>query len=221
MRADELLEAAKAGDRGRVRHLLQEDAALAGVRAESGETPVMAALYRGHKDVANELADAVERAGTPLDLFSASALGRIAAVDAALARHEPLGGYSYDGWTPLHLAAFFGSVEAAERLLAGGADPGAVSRNTLANTALHAATAGGHERLSLMLIERGAAVDAADSGGHTPFHIAAEAGLLAVVEALLARGADPHAVDAENKTPLSRAAARNHVGVVDLINVDR
>jgi ankyrin repeat protein len=81
--------------------------------------------------------------------------------------------------------------------------------------------AGGHVDLSLMLIERGADVHAKDAGGHTPLHIAAEAGYLPIVQALLDRGADPHAVDAEDKTPLSRAAARNHADVIDLINVDR
>ena len=49
-------------------------------------------------------------------------------------------------------------------------------------------------------------MNVADAGGHTPFHIAAEAGYVPVVKALLARGADAHAVDAEDKTPLSRAA---------------
>jgi ankyrin repeat protein len=71
-----------------------------------------------------------------------------------------------------------------------------------------------------MLIERGADVHAGDSGGHTPLHIAAEAGYVPIVKALLERGADPHAVDAEDRTPLSRAAARNHDAVIDLINLE-
>jgi ankyrin repeat protein len=94
----------------------------------------------------------------------------------------------------------------------------AVSRNALRNTPLHAATAGGHTDVALLLIERGADVGVADAGGHTPLHIAADAGLTPVVRALLERGADPHAVDAEDKTPLSRAAARNHAAIIDLIN---
>jgi len=74
--------------------------------------------------------------------------------------------------------------------------------------------------VSLGLIERGAEVNAVDSGRHTPLHIAAEAGYAPVVRALLARRADPHAVDVEDKTPLSRAAARNHDAIIDLINVE-
>ena len=100
-------------------------------------------------------------------------------------------------------------------------DLSGISRNSLANTPLHAAVAGGHTSVSLFLIERGADVHRADAGGHTPLHIAAEAGYLPVVKALLERGSDPHAVDAEDRTPLSRAAARNHAAVVDLINLSR
>jgi ankyrin repeat protein len=221
MRESELLEAAKAGDAATAREILREDPETAAMRAESGETPLIAALYRGHHDLAEELADALEVVHQPLDVFAAAALGRIEALDAALARDESVNSYAYDGWTPLHLAAFFGRRAAADRLLTKGANLVAVSHNSLTNTPLHAAVAGGHVDLSLMLIERGADVHAKDAGGHTPLHIAAEAGYLPIVQALLDRGADPHAVDAEDKTPLSRAAARNHADVIDLINVDR
>ena len=94
-----------------------------------------------------------------------------------------------------------------------------ISGNSLRNTPLHAAVAGGHVDAAMRLIGRGAPVSVADAGGHTPLHIAAEAGYVPLVKALLDRGADPHAVDAEDKTPLSRAAARNHHDVIDVINL--
>ena len=97
----------------------------------------------------------------------------------------------------------------------------AKSTNSMSNTPLHAAVAGGRTDVALLLIQRGAEVNARDSGRHTPLHIAAENGNAAVVEALLTHGADPHAVDAEDRTPLSRAAARNHAAIVDLINAGR
>ena len=221
MSTSEFMEAAKAGNSAAVRALLQNDPSLAGSRAANGETAVMAALYRGHRELSNELADAMVGARQPLDLFTAAALGRQDSLDAALAGGAAVNSYSYDGWTPLHLAAFFGQMEATERLLEAGADLSGLSRNSLANTPLHAAVAGGHTSVSLFLIERGADVNRADAGGHTPLHIAAEAGYLPVVKALLDRGSDPHAVDAEDRTPLSRAAARNHAAVVDLINLSR
>jgi ankyrin repeat protein len=216
----ELIEAAKAGDRSRVNEILG-DRADAGARAESGESALMAALYRGHREIANDIADAQIAAGDSLDVFAAAALGRDEQLAGALADPAAVGGFAYDGWTALHLAAFFGHLGATARLLEAGASLAAVSRNSLTNTPLHAAVAGGHVEVALFLIARGADVDAADAGRHTPLHIAAEAGYLPVVEALLARGADPHAVDVEDKTPLSRAAARNHTAVVDAINLSQ
>lgn len=221
MSVDALIEAAKNGDADTVRALLAGSASLAAGRAASGETALIAALYRGHAELASELADAAVTSGQRLDLFAAAALGRVPAIEAALAAGEPVDGHSYDGWTPLHLAAFFGRTDAAVRLFEAGAPLSPVSHNALKNTPLHAALAGGHVDLALMLVERGADVTAPDSGGHTPLHIAAESGMVAAVKTLLARGADPHAVDAEDKTPLSRAAARNHAAVVDAINLSR
>ena len=211
----EITDAVKVGDTDAVKRLLEEDPGLAGARDESGETPVMAALYRGHTHIVDLLIDA----GAPLDVFAAAATGRGDELDRALAASPAaLNAYAYDGWTPLHLTAFFGRSELAERLLAAGADPSAVSRNALKNTPLHAATAGHHSEVALLLIGRGADVKAVDAGGHTPLHIAAENGMADVVRALVAAGADPHAVDAEDKTPLSRAAAKNLNDIVDLLN---
>jgi ankyrin repeat protein len=218
MSVDDMLTAAKRGDVETVRRLMTSDPSLAGALGGSGETPVMAALYRGHRSVVDALVDG----GAPIDIFVAAALGRMAELENALNAGAPaVNAVAYDGWTPLHLAAFFGHRDAAARLLEAGAALQAVSRNSLRNTALHAAVAGGHEALAVLLMERGADVTAQDAGGHTPLHIAAEAGSVGLARALLERGADPHAVDAEEQTPLSRAAARNHGAIIDLINDPR
>ena len=215
----ELIDAAKAGDGARVHAILDRTASAAAVRGKGGESAVMAALYNGHRDLANEIADAQIAAGESLDVFAAAALGRGSQLERALTDAAAVTAYSYDGWTALHLAAFFGQLDATARLLEAGGRLAAVSRNPLANTPLHAAVAGRHADVSVFLIERGADVNATDAGRHTPLHIAAENGQLSVVEALLARDADPHAVDAEDKTPMSRAAARNHAAVVDALNL--
>jgi ankyrin repeat protein len=213
---EQFFDAVKAGDRTTVDRLLDENPGLANLKLQSGETPVIAALYRGHSPVVEKLL----RAGAPLDVFAAAALGRIDALDETLASDpDAVHRYAYDGWTPLHLAAFFGQTESARRLLGAGARLDAESRNSNRNTPLHAATAGRHAELALMLIERGAPVGGPDGGGQTPLHIAAENGMLDVVKALLARGADPHAVDAEDQTPMSRAAKKNHSAVIDALNL--
>ncbi len=216
MRTDDVIQAAKEGNRDTLKRLLAEDPAIVNVRMASGETPLMAALYRGHLNFVEALVDA----GAALDVFAAAALGRADVLEQLIAGNPSLvRAHAYDGWTPLHLAAFFGQRSALERLIAAGADLNAISNNALRNTALHAALAGKHEEVALLLIGAGADVTIADSGGHTPFHIAAEEGFVPVAKALLARGADAHAVDTEDRTPLSRAVARGHTDVVDLINV--
>lgn len=209
-----LMDAAKSGDATRVRELLRKDASLASARTESGESVIMAALYRGHRAVIDTVLDA----GPRIDVFAAAALGRLGDLQTTLGDRTAVNSLSYDGWTPLHLASFFGHREAAEMIIDAGGHVSALSTNSLKNTPLHAAAAGGHADIALLLIERGADVAVADAGGHTPLHIAAENGLVDVVKALLARGADPLAVDAEDKTPLSRAAAKNRDAVVDAIN---
>ena len=218
MRTDEFIDVCKSGDLERVRQLLAEDPALAGARAPEGETPVIAALYRGHAAVVELLL----AAGAPLDIYAGAALGRRKVVEERLAASpQSIDSRLYDGWTPLHLAAFFGEVVVLQHLLAQGADVNAISTNSIANTPLHAAVAGGRVEAALALIDAGADVNARDGGGHTPFHIAAEGGYVPIVEALLRHNADPHAVDAEDRTPLARAAARNHSAVVDLINLSK
>ena len=210
-----LIDAARRGDLAEIRKILAQDPAAVAARADDGETPLMAALYRGHSDAVALLLDS----GAPLDLFAAAATGRLEDVEREIAaRPGAVNDYAYDGWTALHLAAFFGRQTAAERLLDAGADPSAVSRNSLSNTPLHAALAGSHTDVALVLISRGGDVNAMDAGRHTPLHIAAENGLIDAVKALLDSGADAHAVDADDKTPLSRAAARNRSDVVDVLN---
>jgi ankyrin repeat protein len=211
------LTACKQGDADTVRAMLAKDPALAARRDASGEPPIVAALYSGQTAIVDLLVDA----GAPLDLFTAAALGRVDAIQASLDA-DPGGvhGRSFDGWTALHLAAFFGHPPAAALLLERGADVNARATNSIGNTPLHAAVAGGRVESALALIEAGADVNAADGGGHTPLHIAAEGGYLPIVVALLRRKADPHAVDAEDRTPLARAAARNHAAVIDLITLN-
>jgi ankyrin repeat protein len=122
-------------------------------------------------------------------------------------------------WTALHLAAFFGQLEAATRLLEAARRLTAVSRNPLANTPLHAAVAGGHSDVSVLLIARGADVNAIDSGATrrctsrqktVSSRSSKRCWLTAPIHT-------PSSV--EDKTPLSRAAAGNHAAVVDAMNL--
>lgn len=208
-----VVEAIKAGDTSKADAIIREHPALGTERLPSGETALMTALYRGHRD----LARAIAARARDLDVFAAAATGEIEPLRAAVAAGH-IDDFAYDGWTPLHLAAFFGQADSAAQLVEAGAVLDAISRNSMRNTPLHAAIAGGHTDIALLLIDRGANVTLGDAGRHTPLHIAAENGLADVVRALLNRGADPFAVDSEDMTPLARAAAKNRNEIIDLLN---
>ena len=174
-----LIEVVKAGDLGKVRALLAENFLLASQRLSNGESPLMAALYRGHADVVNALVEA----GAEIDVFAAAATGRSADLRRALTP-QTLNSVSYDGWTPLHLAAFFGHAGNVRLLLDAGANVHAVSQNSMANTPLHAATAGRHADVALLLLERGADALVLDAGGYTPLQIAVQNQLDSVIAAI-------------------------------------
>jgi len=169
-----LIDAAKSGDEARVRSIIAARPELVAGRLPSGESAVMAALYRGHRDLAIVMVEL----GAGLDVFASAALGDLDGLRAALAVKDVVNAAAFDGWTPLHLAAFFGQLEAARMLIEAGADVRAVSRNSMENTALHAAAAGRHQDVALLLLARGADPDVPDAGGFTPAGIAEENGLV-------------------------------------------
>src|SRR5262249_31273646 len=145
----------------------------------SEASAILAAMYEGNTDALAALL----AARPELDIFEAAAVGDAARIrDLVRARPTLVQMVSGDGWTALHLAAYFGQGEAVERLLAAGADPRAPSRNRLANTALHAALAGrGNVRIITALLARGADVETPASGGYPPLHPAPAPGALGLL----------------------------------------
>jgi len=181
------LEAAvREGDAGRARELLAAAPPGRASGAADGIPLVLLAVYHGHPDVAQVLLEH----GAPLDAFAAAALGRADALAGALrdTGAGTLGSTSPDGWTPLHLAAFFGHLDAVEVLLEAGADVRARSANELANTPLHAAVAGGRRAVAERLVACGADVNA-EAGGLTPLDLACAQRDDALAGFLVANGA--------------------------------
>ena len=69
-----------------------------------------------------------------------------------------------DGFTPLHLAAFFGGAEAVRAILATGADPDADAENTFKVRPIHSAVAVGDHASVRALLEAGANPNVAAAG---------------------------------------------------------
>jgi ankyrin repeat protein len=200
-----LIDAIKAGEFERVKAMVSADPTLIDARSRTGDSAILTAVYHRQKEIVNLL---VAR-GAALSLFDACAAGEIERVERTLDA-STTDTYSADGWTPLHLAAFFGHPKIVELLLAQNADVTARSRNANGNTPLHAALAGNHKLVAGLLIGRGADVNAADANGWRPLHLAAANNNLDAIHALIAQGADVAMSNGEGLTPLSIAQEKNH-----------
>lgn len=165
---DALLAAFESDDLERIRSLVEEDPDVLTVKAPGGVPLPLAALYHGREDHADLLLEL----GVRLDVHTAAALGREEELTAMLDRRRAsVRDRSPDGWTPLHLASYFGRLEAATALIDRGADVRARSENPMQNTPLHAAAAGGRMALVMLLVDRGADVNA-EAAGVAPLDIA-------------------------------------------------
>jgi len=201
-----LFDAIKAGDVERVKAMVSAEPALLNARGGTGESAILTAVYHRQKEIVNVL---VAR-GATLSMFEACAAGEVERVERLIASDRPsVNAFSADGWTPLHLAAFFGHAKIAELLLAQDADVTARSRNANTNTPLHAALAGNHKMVAGLLIGAGADVNAADGNGWRPLHIAAANNNLIAMKTLIAQGADVSAANGEGQTPLTIAQEKN------------
>jgi ankyrin repeat protein len=118
--------------------------------------------------------------------------------------------YSNDGWTALHLAAFFKQPQLVALLIERGSEIAARSRNQMSNLPLNAAVASGSYEAASILIEHGADVNSRGSSASVPLHSAAANGDLRLIELLLSHGADINAKMDSGVTPLTLALERNH-----------
>ena len=174
--SEALFTAIKSGDLDALNALLADDPALADAR-EDGVSAVLVSLYH-RQDAVRE---ALLAAGAEVGPLEAAALGYVSKLDPS-AR----GG---DGFTALHLAAFFGGAEAVRALLAAGADANADAENPLRVRPLHSAVASRDRESVRALLEAGADPNVTQEGGFTPLDGARHQGNAEMERLLLEHGA--------------------------------
>lgn len=199
----------------KVREAVTSAPDLVNAANEDGIAAVMFSLYQGKNEITKLLIDR----GARLDLFEAAAVGAQEHVEQSL-KHNPdaINSFSPDGWTPLHLAVFFGRVNVVHYLLSRGADINAVSGNEQRVTPLHSALANPqNSAVGQLLIGAGAELDIKQAEGYTPLHYAAANGLDQVVRSLLAHGVDTGIRNHQGKTAYELALERGKTSTAGLL----
>ena len=201
----DLFEAIKAGDLARVRALVAEDPARAAARDEQGLSAVLTARY--HRQ--DEALAALLAAQPELDVLDAAATGRLDVLRGQIqADPDALAARSPEGFTPLHLAAFFGGGAAVRLLLAAGMDADADQENPARVRPLHSAVAARDHDAARALLEAGADPDCVQQGGYTPLLAAAHHDDAEMAELLLAHGADRTLAAEDGRDPAAMAGER-------------
>lgn len=217
---EDLLSAARAGDTGRVRELLDAGHDPNGIRRKT-YSPLMFAAGNGHLEMTRlllahgALVDHRDHNGDRALLWAANH-GHVEIVRALLGAGAAV--QSDDDpyrRTPLIKAANYARVEVVRLLLAAGADPR--RRDHGGDTALHAAAMTGNAEVIAMLLAAHADPKVPGSLRATPLHHAANYGRLDAVRLLASSGADVNARNYQGRTPLWLAVSRGEVPVVEVL----
>ena len=215
----EFFQAIRSGDERAVGSMLAADPALLQAKSENGADAFTVAKFSRQERLASMLLEEMARCGIELDIFGSCVAGHDQrAAHLVAADRTSASGYSPDGWTPLHLAAFFGHAQIAKLLLQHGADVHARSRNAMDNQPIHAAAAGRKADVIAVLLEYGADANTRQHGGWTPLHAASQNGDGNLVRLLMAHGADAGVRAANNQSAMDLALTGGRQDVVDILD---
>uniref|UniRef100_K1RLK2 Ankyrin-2 n=1 Tax=Magallana gigas TaxID=29159 RepID=K1RLK2_MAGGI len=122
---------------------------------------------------------------------------------------------TYDGHTPLSLAAQRNQLEVVNKLLPRGCNVNNMDKD--GNTPLLYATLNHNLKMVSKLVNAGANPDCRNAQGQTALHIAAWNGCTDIVDLLLKTGMEHDTRTNDGNTPLSLAAHKNHFEVINLL----
>jgi ankyrin repeat protein len=208
----DIFTAITANNKERVAQLIAAEPGAAHARNANGISALMQARYENRL----EIVDLLRPAAGELDIFEAAALGDVARLNKLLANDgELVKARSSDGFTALHLACFFGQLEAAETLVRHGADSNAVSPSRIA--VIHSAAASRNAALLKLVLDAGANPDSQQQRGYTALHEAAMHNSVERAQALLDAGADPAVKSDAGQTAADMAEQNGNREVVELL----
>jgi ankyrin repeat protein len=166
------------GNLARVKELVIQHPELLNAKATWDETPIQAATQMGNKSIIDFLLGW----GAPLDFFTALVLGRLERIDGELQADPHLAAARGIHDLPaLYFAAIGGNIEAAERLIAAGAD---VNARAQAAAPIHGAVMGGSAEMVHLLLSHGADRAAPDYSDRDALTLARELNRTEIVELL-------------------------------------
>ena len=165
----DIFEIITKGEFKELQEFVEADKSLASTRNADGVSALMIAAYYRKTDMVRLLRDAVAE----IDIFEAAALWEEKLIRQLLRDKKLLDARSADGFTPLHLAAFFNQPGCVRILLAQGAQVNAIAANPSRVQPLHSAVACRSVEIVRLLLDHDAAVNARQQGGWTALQAAA------------------------------------------------
>ncbi len=149
------------------------------------------------------------------DIFNASRTNNKAEVEKYIAAGVSVDTTNSRGFTPLILAIYNDSFEAASYLIEKGANVNA--QDMSGNTALMGATFKAYPRMVDLLLNAKANVNQKNLNEATALIFAATFGQQEIAKKLLAKGADKSIQDKSGKTALDHATLQDNTAMIDLL----
>jgi uncharacterized protein len=213
---EEFLKAVSQGREADVSRLLEENPHLALASERPGLSALMLAIYGQRASVLQLI---LGRRHDDLSVFEAAALGQDGVLQSLLKRTPGLAKeYGPDGFTALHLSAYFGHRLSMEQLIRAGAGKDAYSHNKFHACPLQSAAAATQIEAARVLLTKGANPNWRGDGGYSPLHEAAGSGQLELARVLVQHKAGVSTEGDDGRTPLDVAVDEKQGAILGLLS---